>query len=1132
MACSTIINTFSKHFTKSLAPNRTHCRHPRSLYTHQPFHRNLATMSNQKHTIVADDGAIAKPDIDDRKYRIVKLENQLTALLIHDPATDKSAAALDVNVGSYNDPKSLPGLAHFCEHLLFLGTKKYPQENDYNSYLSKNSGYSNAFTSSLHTNYYFEVKNDALEGALDRFSQFFIEPLFSPSGKDREVNAVDSENKKNLQSDIWRLYQLSKSTTSSLHPHNGFSTGNKVTLGDIPAENGINVRDELLKFYENNYSSNIMCVSILSNESLDTLTDWTVNMFSNVPNKSLPKPFYEHSPFNSENYSNKLYKIKPITEMRNLQLTFPIPATTQYWEYLPNNYLSHLIGHESKGSLLFNFKKKGWANGLTSGASQISPGFSEFNINIELTTKGLEKYDLMIEDVFKYLKMLKTEKPQKWIFDELRTESLNSFKFRQKGAVAATVSRYAGQLQDLHYYSVPMKNPLLDLDATTVSSSNIPPEDLLSLSVTRKYDPALIDEILSYMNPTNFRVFLISKDILSDVEESKIEQEKWYKTEYSVETYNKIKDLDALPLDPHLTLPEKNEFMPTKFELVECDSTKHPKLVELDQFSKIWFKSNSLLSGPRSAITIKFNLPGSTSTPLNSLYLSLFVELLDDELNSLSYYASLAGLHYVFNLAREGISLEIIGYSHKEEILLTKLIQTLNTFTSSDQEASVWSESRNKRFELLREKLFRSLKNFGYATPYQQVGPIISSLVNENSWLIDDEISCFNAVDFNSLKHYSMNLFKICFAEVLVIGNYEKSDTAKIHNIIKENLPTLNSSITLTQSQFTRGRSLYLEDNSLSHYLKPNDDPDNINSCIELYIQIGLIPNHRDRILNELVSQIVHEPCFNRLRTIEQLGYVVFSGTRETRTTFGLRFLIQSEYPTFYLLMRINKFIKKMGIYIEQKMTSDDFAKHVEALVNKKEQKMKNLREERNYHWNRIASGYYDFDRYEKDVEFLKSFKKEEVIDYYIHHILDSANNGKLAVHLQSQKLPTLDPLKMVKNSFSNFVYDKVEFDNVNYESDKVNEQIDEFFGKKAVTRESLDEFLTDKLFDEFPFKKELADEILFNLTKDWNSYDKKDGSIVDNVGEWKCSVPLTVAPTAKIENKHCDKEFAFKGKL
>ena len=35
------------------------------------------------------------------------------------------------------DPQDLPGLAHFCEHMLFLGTEKYPVENEYPRFLSE-----------------------------------------------------------------------------------------------------------------------------------------------------------------------------------------------------------------------------------------------------------------------------------------------------------------------------------------------------------------------------------------------------------------------------------------------------------------------------------------------------------------------------------------------------------------------------------------------------------------------------------------------------------------------------------------------------------------------------------------------------------------------------------------------------------------------------------------------------------------------------------------------------------------------------------------------------------------------------------------------------------------------------------
>lgn len=86
----------------------------------------------------------------------------------------------------------MQGLAHFCEHLLFMGTEKYRKENDYNQYLSEHSGFSNAFTGVENTNYYFEVGHEYLEGALDRFAQFFIAPLFSASCTERELKAVDS----------------------------------------------------------------------------------------------------------------------------------------------------------------------------------------------------------------------------------------------------------------------------------------------------------------------------------------------------------------------------------------------------------------------------------------------------------------------------------------------------------------------------------------------------------------------------------------------------------------------------------------------------------------------------------------------------------------------------------------------------------------------------------------------------------------------------------------------------------------------------------------------------------------------------------------------------------------------------
>ena len=91
-----------------------------------------------------------------RRYRYIRLQNSLEALLIHDATADVSAAALDCRVGHFSDPSDLPGLAHLTEHMLFLGTAKYPEEDYFRSYLTQHGGSTNASTSTENTRYHFE----------------------------------------------------------------------------------------------------------------------------------------------------------------------------------------------------------------------------------------------------------------------------------------------------------------------------------------------------------------------------------------------------------------------------------------------------------------------------------------------------------------------------------------------------------------------------------------------------------------------------------------------------------------------------------------------------------------------------------------------------------------------------------------------------------------------------------------------------------------------------------------------------------------------------------------------------------------------------------------------------------------
>ena len=137
--------------------------------------------------------SIIKSSSDKRHYKVLTLDNGIQCMLISDTTADKSAASLDVRVGSCLDPRPLYGTAHFLEHMLFMGTEKYPSENEYSEYITNNGGMNNAYTSMTDTNYMFDSSNEGFQGALDRFAQFFIAPLLKEDSTDREMEAVDSE---------------------------------------------------------------------------------------------------------------------------------------------------------------------------------------------------------------------------------------------------------------------------------------------------------------------------------------------------------------------------------------------------------------------------------------------------------------------------------------------------------------------------------------------------------------------------------------------------------------------------------------------------------------------------------------------------------------------------------------------------------------------------------------------------------------------------------------------------------------------------------------------------------------------------------------------------------------------------
>lgn len=155
------------------------------------------------------------------------------------------------------------------EHMIFMGSEKYPTENGFDQFMQKSGGFDNADTDFDETSFYFETREEFLEEALDRFSQFFKAPLMLKEAMTREREAVESEFTSKKNGEDVRREQLLASIGQPKHPSSIFPWGNLETLKQ-------NIDDDALyqkvhEFRNRHYSAHRMYVCLQSNKSLDDL---------------------------------------------------------------------------------------------------------------------------------------------------------------------------------------------------------------------------------------------------------------------------------------------------------------------------------------------------------------------------------------------------------------------------------------------------------------------------------------------------------------------------------------------------------------------------------------------------------------------------------------------------------------------------------------------------------------------------------------------------------------------------------------------------------------------------------------------------------------------------------------------
>ncbi|SCO54130.1 related to insulysin precursor (metalloendopeptidase) [Fusarium fujikuroi] len=309
----------------------------------------------------------------------------------------------------------------------------------------------------------------------------------------------------------------------------------------------------------------------------------------------------------------------------------------------------------------------------------------------------------------------------------------------------------------------------------------------------------------------------------------------------------------------------------------------------------------------------------------------LLSDLVRDALEEYSYDAELAGLQYNVSLDSCGLFLDVSGYNDKLPLLLEQVVTTMRDLNI-----------KKDRFEIVRERLIRGCRNWKLQSSYYQVGDYTNWLnVPERDFLVEELVAELPNV----------------FVEVHVHGNLYKEDALKATNMVESILKPRDS----PKAQWPILRSLVLTNGFNFVFRKTLKDPTNVSHGVETWFYVGSREDRDIRTKTLFSDQMLHEPAFDQLRTKKQLGYIVFSGPLAFSTTYGFRFIIQSEMTPDFLDSRIEASLMRYADTLE-KMGETEFEGHKRSLIVRRLEKLRNLDQESTRHWNQITNEYYDFE--------------------------------------------------------------------------------------------------------------------------------------------------------------------------
>lgn len=876
---------------------------------------------------------IRKSEKDPRQYQAIRLDNGMTVLLVSDPQATKSLSALTIPVGSLENPRNQQGLAHYLEHMLLMGSKRYPQPDNLAEFLKKHGGSHNASTASYRTAFYLEVENDALEPAVDRLADAIAEPLLDPVNADRERHAVNAELTMARSRDGLRMAQVGAETLNPEHPGSLFSGGNLETLKDKPDSN---LHEALKGFYHRYYSANLMKAVIYSSKPLEELQKIAANTFGRVENRNATVPDIT-VPVVTNKQKGIIIHYVPAQPRKQLKIEFRIENNSDKFRSKTDTLIAYLIGNRSKNTLSDWLQSHGLADSIDAGADPvIDRNGGVFSLSVSLTDKGQANRDEVIAAVFSYLNKLRSEGIDKRYFDEVARVLNLDF-------------RYPSITRDMDY-----------IEWLADTMLRVPVADTLDAPyIADRYDPAAIKARLDGMTPQNARIWFISPD------EPHNRMAYFVNAPYQVDTISpqRFADWQTASDKIALSLPVLNPYIPDDFTLIKPDHKyDHPEeLVNQPGLRVFYMPSQYYADDPKANITLSLRNKEAMSTAKNQVLYGLNDYLAGLALDELNSQASVGGISFSTS-EDDGVTFNASGFTQHLPELMKALLKSYATYQPTQQQldqAKSWylqqldAAEKGKAFELAIQ-------------PAQMLSQLPYTQRAERRKLVPD-------ITLQDLNAYRKMLLENATPQMMVVGNMTADSTKSLASDLKAQLNCAGES-------WWHSQYLSIDRKTSANLQQAGSSTD--SALAALYIPLGY-EEYTSVASSAMLSQIIQPWFYNQLRTEEQLGYAVFSFQMPVGRQWGIGFLLQSNVrQPAYLLTRFQAFYPTAEQRLRE-MSKEDFAQYQAAMINELKQRPQTLDEEAGRFSKDFNRENYSFDTRAKVIVQIQALTPEKLATFF-----------------------------------------------------------------------------------------------------------------------------------------------------